>query len=243
MPSLYLRSDAFQAVTPPAFPKNHILLQLPERERETLLFEAEYVRLPVGRTVARPGDDISWAYFPESGVVSLVSEMTTGHQVAVAAVGPEGIVGVGALLGVPRLSHRLLILVESTGYRVSAGRLRDLFEQSAVLRRITLTHVGRKISELITTAACYRVHSTRQRLARWLLIVTDKSAQPWLRVTHDMLAQMVGGPRHAVTVALNELRAFGAVAHVRGRVDIVNRSMLVTQACECYARRRDVVGE
>ena len=82
--------------------------------------------------------------------------------------------------------------------------------------------------------ACSRVHSHRQRLARWLLLTMDKAQQSSLHVTHDVLAQMVGGPRHAVTVALSELRARGAIAHLRGRVDICDRELLVRQACECY---------
>jgi len=47
---------------------------------------------------------------------------------------------------------------------------------------------------------------------------------------------MVGGPRHAVTVALNELRLRGAIAHLRGRIEVLERSVLIAQACECYTR-------
>jgi hypothetical protein len=45
---------------------------------------------------------------------------------------------------------------------------------------------------------------------------------------------MVGGPRHAVTVALNQLRRKGAIAHRRGRIDVLRRLVLVEEACECY---------
>jgi CRP-like cAMP-binding protein len=127
------------------------------------------------------------------------------------------------------------VLLESRGYRLSADRFRGIFQQSEPLRRVTLAHVGRRMRELRTAAACNRVHSHRQRLARWLLVVTDKAMQQSLPVTHEVLAQLVGGPRHPVTVALNELRAKGAIAHLRGRVDILKRSVLIAQACECYA--------
>lgn len=160
---------------------------------------------------------------------------------AVAAVGPEGVIGLGSLFSAPRYAQRLVVLVESRGYRVSADRFHRVFEQSEVFRRVTLAHVGRQISELMVAAACYRVHSHRQRLARWLLITTDKAGQRWLRVTHEMLAQMVGGPRHAVTVALNELRAKGAIDHLRGRIDIIKRPVLLAQACECYVTHPNVV--
>ena len=115
----------------------------------------------------------------------------------------------------------------------SAPLLRSISPEMSV-RSILLTHIGGRMSEVMITAACNRVHSHRQRLARWLLIATDKAGRRSLDVTHETLAQLVGGPRHAVTVALNELRGKGAIAHLRGRLEIVQRSILVDQACECY---------
>jgi CRP-like cAMP-binding protein len=215
--------------------QNQILRRLSVRDRESLLADADHVRLPVGHTIARPGDDVVWVYLPDTGVVSVVSEMTTGHQVAVAAFGAEGAIGLGPLLGVPQFHHRIVVLVESAGYRVSAHQFRRVFEESALLRRMTLTHVGRHMSELKMAAACNRVHSHRQRLARWLLMTAEKAGQRSLPVTHETLAQMVGGQRHAVTVALSELRAEGAIVHLRGKVDIRRRSVLVRQTCECYS--------
>ena len=220
---------------------NHILLQLPAGERAALLADADYISLPVGHTFARVGDSTSRAYFPDSGVISLVSEMTTGHQVAVAAVGAEGVVGLGTLFGRPQHSHSLVVLVESRGFYLAGDRFRRLFQQSDSLRRVTLAHVGSRMWELTTAAACNRVHSHRQRLARWLLMTTDKAKQQSLPVTHEALAQMVGGPRHAVTVALNELRVRGAIAHLRGRIDILKRSVLLAQSCECYTAPAEII--
>ena len=220
--------------------KNEILRHLPLRDRDALLARAERIRVFTGDTFAQAGNDIVSTYFPETGVISLVSEMATGHQVAVAAVGREGMIGLGPLLGVMRYPHRLVAVVESHGYRVDTGQFAYVFERSEVLRRLTLRTLGRSVVELMATAACYRVHSHRERLARWLLLTTDKAGQRSLRVTHESLAQMVGGPRHAVTVALNALRTEGAIAYLRGRIDIRNRSVLVGEACECYLARSAV---
>jgi CRP-like cAMP-binding protein len=180
------------------------------------------------------GDPFKAAYFPEDGVISLISEMTTGHQVAVDAVGSDGVIGLGALFGMHHDPYSSVALVASHGYRVPADRFRLVFQQSETVRRVMLTHTGARMWDLATAAACNHLHSHRQRLARWLLITTDKARQQSLRVTHEALAQMVGGPRHAVTVALNKLRAKGAIAYLRGRIDILRRSVLIAQACECY---------
>jgi CRP-like cAMP-binding protein len=214
--------------------QNHLLMQLAAKDREALVADAEYVRLPIGRTFARAGDSIATAYFQDSGVMSVISAMTTGHHVGVAAVGAEGVLGVAALLGKERYPVSLIVLVESSGHTVAVGRLVEVFRRSEDVRRVILEHIGTRTWELITAAACNRVHSNRQRLARWLLITTDKAGQRSLATTHEALAQLVGGPRHAVTVALNELRTKGAIAHLRGRIEIVDRTVLTAHACECY---------
>jgi len=203
-------------------------------DRTALLAGADYVQLPVGHTFARVGDPIAVTYFPDGGVMSVVGEMTTGHQVALAAVGAEGALGIAALFGKHRYPVTVSVMVESCGHAVAAGRLVDLFHRSEAVRRVMLAHIGSRTWDLITAAACNRLHSHHQRLARWLLTATDKAGQRSLLITHEALAQLVGGPRHAVTVALNELDAKGAIAHLRGRIDILDRRVLMAQACECY---------
>jgi CRP-like cAMP-binding protein len=222
-------------------PKNRLLLQLSVGTREALLNEADHLQLPVGRALARVGDAIATAFFPNSGVLSLMREMTTGHEIAVAAVGAEGMIGLGALLGMRHYLYSAVTIVPSQGYRVRVDQLLRVFRDSEELRQIALNYVGSRMGELTIAAACNRVHSHRQRLARWLLVGTDKAHQRSLPVTHDALAQMVGGPRHAVTVALNQLRKKGAIAYRRGRIDVLKRSVLVDEACECYGTLADVV--
>jgi hypothetical protein len=56
-------------------------------------------------------------------------------------------------------------------------------------------------------------------------------------LTHETLAHLVEGPRHAVSVALNALRKKGAIAYARGRIDVLDRRLLRSHACECYIER------
>jgi CRP-like cAMP-binding protein len=219
-------------------PHNHVLRQLPPAVRKSLLEGAEYVTLPVGHALARVGDPLTNGYFPDDGLLSLISEMTTGHHVAIATLGVEGMLGIGAILGLTHHSCSPVTLVTSHGYLIATHRLLGIFEDSENLRQVALAYIGGRLTDLATTAACHRVHSLRQRLARWLLIATDKVQQQSLPITHDTLAQMVGGPRHAVTVALQQLRRQGAIVHRRGHVDVLRPSVLMQEACECYAPAR-----
>ena len=213
--------------------KNRLLAQLPDAERALILADAEHIIVPAGHTIAAPGERVSIAFFPDTGAFCWISDMTTGHQVAVALVGTEGLLGASSVLNIPRHPYRVVALFESEGYRLSVDTLRRVFDERQCVRAAVLAHVGRQFTEVSTLVACARIHSHRQRLARWLLMMADKSGERSLKITHDMLAQVVGGPRHAVTVGLNKLRAAGAIAHLRGRIDILDRSRLVSNACEC----------
>jgi CRP-like cAMP-binding protein len=214
---------------------NRLLAQLPDTERALLLSDAEYIVVPAGHTLASPGEPVSIAFFPDTGAFCWISDMRTGHQVAVALVGIEGLIGVSSVISIPRHPHRIVALFESAGHRLNAETLRRVFDESRGLRTAVLEHVGRQLVEVSTLVACARIHSHRQRLARWLLMMADKSDQSSLKITHDTLAQVVGGPRHAVTVSLNKLSADGTIAHLRGRVDILDRAGLLEHACECMS--------
>jgi CRP-like cAMP-binding protein len=217
--------------------RNALLRRLPQEDIDLLLGDAAQVQLPVGAVVARKGDAVSAAFFPESGLIAMVRDMESGNSVAIGTVGAEGVFGLGSLFDVPRYAHRMSVVVESRGYQVPPDRLHDAFERSDRLRRILLSHFALRITEFLVAIACQRVHSQRQRLARWLLEATDKSGERSLSLTHDAIADMVGGPRHAVTKALNELRRKGGLAYLRGRIDILERSVVVAEACPCYQNR------
>lgn len=203
-------------------------------ERARLLADAKLTVVPAGAIFAAVGEPLATAFFPESGVFAYVKEMTTGHRLAVAAVGVEGLIGASSIVGVSRHPHRIVALLASEGYRIPAATLRRAFDDLNGVRAATLAHIGRQLVEISSLVACVGIHSLRQRLARWLLMTMDKAQDSTLHLTHDELTQMVGGPRPAVTVALSELRATGAIAHLRGRIDILDRRRLSGHACECY---------
>jgi CRP-like cAMP-binding protein len=214
---------------------------LSDRERTALLADAEFAVLRAGHTLAGPGEAVAQGYFPDSGLIASISAVTTGRQIAVASVGTEGLVGVSRILAMPRQPRRVVTLLESAGHRLPVDALRRAFEELEGFRAAVLAHLGRQLIEVSSLVACSRLHSHRQRLARWILTMTDKVQEQSLLVTHDVLAQLVGGPRSAVTVALNEFTAKGAITHRRGKVTILNRSVLVAQACECYLQQRDLI--
>ena len=220
---------------PPELLRNRVLTESPAGDQEAVLAGSKPIVLRAGQTFASPGEPVRSVFFPVSGVVTYISEMTTGHEVSVAAVGREGIVTATAV-AVARHPYRIAALIDSQGYQVRIDSLRRAFNELEGFRIAVVADIGRQWSEVTSLVACGRVHSHRQRVARWLLMTVDKSRESSLVLTHDDLARMVGATRHGVTNVVNALQREGAIAHVRGRIDVVDRALLVREACECYRR-------
>src|SRR6202022_1226997 len=88
--------------------------------------------------------------------------------------------------------------------------------------------------QVAQTAACNRLHDTKQRLARWLLMTQDRVDSESLPITHDFLATMLGTDRPTVSLAAGILQRKKLIKYTRGAVKIVNRKKLEDSACECY---------
>jgi Mn-dependent DtxR family transcriptional regulator len=56
-----------------------------------------------------------------------------------------------------------------------------------------------------------------------------------LLMTHEFMANMLGGRRQSVTAAAGRLQAAGLIHYARGHIKILDRAGLEQSACECYS--------
>src|SRR5258706_1385090 len=56
-----------------------------------------------------------------------------------------------------------------------------------------------------------------------------------LRMTQELIANMLGVRREGVTLAAGELQAAGLIHYSRGRITVLDRPKLEARVCECYA--------
>jgi hypothetical protein len=106
--------------------------------------------------------------------------------------------------------------------RVLPGWFPHLPDQSQYNRRL------RMLVELISLV--------QQRLARWLLTVSDRAETDTIPLTHEFAAILVGGDRPRVSLALRSLRDRHLVEQRRGQLRILDRAGLTKAACACYLR-------
>jgi CRP-like cAMP-binding protein len=95
------------------------------------------------------------------------------------------------------------------------------------------------LEQVMVSAACNGAHSLTQRLARWLLMMRDRSDGDELPITQNILAEMLGVQRPTITNAVRELERAGLIERGRRQLTILDRRALTKASCECYQLVRD----
>jgi CRP-like cAMP-binding protein len=213
---------------------NLLLAELPEQEYESLKPYLTQCSLTAGQVLHEASCPISFAYFPVDGLVSLRVMTESGAGIEVAMVGREGFVGVPLLLDSNVGTFAPSVQVAGSAYRMEMLSLRRALVSCPHLRFCLHRWLQAHITEMAQCAACNSIHSIRQRLSRWLLLSSARTRSDSLRITQDMLADMLGCRRSSVTAAASYLHERRVVSYRRGLLTILNRTALEKTACECY---------
>ena len=213
--------------------RNRLLAALSPEELEPLLPILESVPLTTGMPIYEPNEIISHVYFPISGIVSMVSEMQEGI-VEVGTVGLEGMTGLPLLLGARTMPTRAFVQVPGHAYRIRDEDLERAMRESPRFQRLLYRYVLALYDQTAQHAACNRLHSLEARCARWLLMTHDRIDGDVLPLKQQVLAEMLGVHRPAVTLAAGALQKAGVIRYTRGKVTVLDRPALERASCACY---------
>jgi hypothetical protein len=119
--------------------------------------------------------------------------------------------------------------------RIEAATFTREVESDVDLHEVVDDYLRAVFSQLSQAVACNRLHSTTERLARWLLAGADRLGTDELTITHQLLGQLLGSGEATVSRAAQHLQAGGLITSQRGRMTIVDRPGLELVACECYS--------
>lgn len=212
---------------------NHLLRALPEAELQALVPHFEPVELKLGSLLYEPGRELLHAYFPCSAVVSLHYMLADGACAEAAGIGIEGMLGTSLFMGGDATSSAL-VQTAGFGYRLDKDVLIAKFERGQVLQQLLLHYTQGLLCQMMQTAACNRHHSTEQQLCRWLLLNLDRNPGGDLIITQELVARMLGVRRESITEAAGKLQLAGKIRYRRGHIQVLSRSGLEEQVCECY---------
>jgi len=192
------------------------------------------VELEVQRPVAAEEEGVDGLYFPVSCLMCRLVSLPEGATLKVSIVGREGMSGTSALFDSSVSAFRTVVQIPGRALFLPRGDAVRLLAfpgvASSLLRYLLLL-----VREASLTAACNRAHHTKQRLARWLLLIGDRAGLDEFPLTHESLSAMLGVRRESITLAANELRSAGAIEYRRATVAVTDRAELKKQSCSCYA--------
>ena len=211
---------------------------LPAAGLETLLARAERQGFRAGDVLVEVGSTTRSIIFPESVIASVVVAMRDGTSVEVASVGREGLIGLSALTGSLRSDVRVVADVPGEATIVPASSIQMAMRQLPGLDSMILRAATFQSTQTTRLAACNRLHSVAERVARWMLLTDDRVETPEFAITHERLAETLAVRRPGVTLAAIDFHHKGCLSYVRGRVKVLDRVRLERESCECYVEIR-----
>jgi CRP-like cAMP-binding protein len=217
-----------------SWPRNRLLLALPSRNLKRLMPELERISCQRGQVLMNADSSLDHVFFPDSGVVSVVAAYADGSVIEMATIGREGCTGVQAVFGAKSSSVQLLVQIPGDAVRMSRATFARAMESTPAFRGTMYAYVHAFLEQVLVSVACNGAHSLKQRLARWLLMMRDRSDGDALPITQGLLGEMLGVHRPTITNAARELERAGLIARGRRQVTILDRPGLTKASCECY---------
>lgn len=218
-----------------ATPANRLLATLVKKDYQRLLPKLKQTSLTFGEVLFDPGDTIKQVYFPNDSIISLLSAVAERSTLEVGMVGNEGMAGLPVFMGVSVSRTRALVQGAGSAMTMTAAALRDETRELGPLHRLLHRYTHSLLTQIAQSSVCNRFHTVEARLARWLLMTSDRLGGNEFRLTQDFMSNMLGVRREGVNKAAGALEDRKLIVYIRGKLKIINRAGLEQIACSCYA--------
>lgn len=164
-------------------------------------------------------------------MLATVAESST---LEVGLIGNEGMAGLPLFLGVANSNNRAVVQGAGSALSLKATDFQVECHKRGALSQILRRYTHSLLTQVSQSAVCYRFHPIEERLARWLLMTSDRMASDEFQITQEFLSNMLGVRREAVNKAAVSLQHKKMICYSRGQVSILNREGLTATACQCY---------
>jgi CRP-like cAMP-binding protein len=148
---------------------------------------------------------------------------------------------VQAILGAKVSSARFLVQIPGSAAKMSRAAFTRAMRAIPAFRNLTNAYVQAFLEQVLVSVACNGAHSLEQRLARWLLMMRDRSDDDALPIGQNLMTEMLGVHRPSITNVAREWEDAGLIERGRGQITIRNRQGLFKASCECYQLVRERV--
>jgi CRP-like cAMP-binding protein len=213
---------------------NQLLGAMEPAVRRRLAPHLERVTQKLDDLICEAGGHLRHAYFPEGGLLSLLTVLENGDAIETANIGREGAFGLFAAMYSRVSFNRCIVQLVGPMVRCQIEALHYEFEHSEQVRNLFVSYSETLLSQVQQTVACNAMHTVEERMGRWLLMMDDRAEGESLTYTHDFLARIMGANRKSVTLAAQKMQNAGLISYRRGSMQVVDRPGLEKTSCECY---------
>ena len=214
---------------------NQLLGAMHPDSRKRIDPHLEPVDFKLGDIVCEAGGLLKHAYFPQGSVLSLLTVLENGSAIETANIGREGAFGLFAAMYSRVSFNRCIVQLVGPTVRCPIELLQFEFRNSEHVRNLFVSYSETLLSQVQQTVACNALHSTEERMCRWLLMMHDRAEGEALTYTHEFLANILGANRKSVTLAAQSMQNAGLISYRRGAIQVLDRPGLEQATCECYA--------
>jgi CRP-like cAMP-binding protein len=219
---------------------NRLLSQLSSEEYRRVSDFLEPVELSLNEIIIKANQQCKSVYFPTQGIVSLMLFMNDGSTTEIGLIGTEGMVGTFQFLGKDVCHTSALVQMKGAAMRLDVKKLQTEFDRGEKLQKLILYYAWQLHNQISLCAGCNNTHTVKQRTARWLLMVDDRTESKTFFMTQQLMSKMLGVRRSGVTEVAAQMQRQGIISYQRGHVKIVDRPALEAVACECYQKLKNI---
>jgi CRP-like cAMP-binding protein len=220
--------------TSESFGANNLLGALPKSDFDLLSSKFELKDLVMEEVLQEPNKQVEYAYFPTSGICSVIAGNVEGVQAETGLIGREGFVGLSIVLFADQAPSKVIVQAAGRALRIKRSRLLKAIGESPSLQAALLRFVHTFSVQVSQTAVANGHYKINQRLARWLLMCQDRADSHEFPMTHKFLSVMLAVRRAGITDALSELEGLKCIRALRGRILITDRKCLEQIAGAAY---------
>lgn len=138
--------------------QNRLLTSLPSNAAAAIRPHLKRVELKLGDVLSEAGSVIKRVYFPNSGVISLVVELSSGQMVETAMVGRDGVLNASSALDRKVSLNKAIVRLAGSASVIGVDQIRKTANEIKFFRSILIRHDKALFAETQQSAACNASH-------------------------------------------------------------------------------------
>jgi CRP/FNR family cyclic AMP-dependent transcriptional regulator len=207
-----------------------------ERLLEDIVGGKDLLHLRKDATLFSQGEEANTIYFIHTGKVQLTVFSPQGKSAVLATMGSRDFLGEECLVGDSRRTSTATSLGPTTVSAIGKhAMLQALHDQPMLSEKFTASLLARNVN--LEEDLCDELFNhSEKRLARVLLKLSRFGPHDRLpdtkvsKITHEMLAEIVGTTRPRISVFMNKFRRLGLIQYYKGNGDIIVMAEALTDS-------------